>query len=308
MKYLAWVLKWLRNRNVILILAFVLGLALGPAVSFTAALTLPALAVIVMASASQIPTRDLLPVRRLVRPTVLAVTFTYLVASPVILVLGRLLIADPELYAGLVLVAAAPSGAVVLPFTAILAGDTNLSLLGTIGVYLSALLVTPLLVEVAAGGGLIQPQQMLIVLGELVVLPLLASRVLRLPPLIRYIDRWRGTVVNWGFFVVILSVVAVNRDVFLRQPRVLALMTVVALLSVFGLGYLVRYVLRWLGVERAEQVSLQLFSSIKNSGFAAATALALVSARAAVPGAVFSVIIVIYLIFLGIEAGRRERR
>jgi hypothetical protein len=42
--------------------------------------------------------------------------------------------------------------------------------------------------------------------------------------------------------------------------------------------------------------------TVKNSGFAAATALALFSEKASVPGTVISVFIVLYLIWIGMHA------
>ena len=75
--------------------------------------------------------------------------------------------------------------------------------------------------------------------------------------------------------------------------------------STFGLGALVSWALRRLRVRRPTRVSLILFATIKNSGLAAAVALALVSLRASLPGAVATALNVLYLIWLGVRA-RRE--
>lgn len=300
--------RLLRNPNIILLLAFIVGLVFGQALSFTTRLTLPALAIIVAAGASEIPTHALSPLRRLERSTLLAVIASYLIATPAILLVAWLLIADPELLTGFIFVAISPPGVIVLPFTATLGGDVTLSLVGTVGAYLSALIVTPLLAALLIGPMLVQPLQLFITLVEVILIPLLVSRLLRWPPLLRHLDHWRTDIVAWGFFVVIVSVVAINRDVFLSEPIVLALSAAVALITVFGVGFLVESLLGRAGIEHRTLISLTMFAVIKNGGFAAATALALVSPRASLPGAVTTAVIALYLISLSLRAGQRRRR
>lgn len=75
------VFRLLRNRNFMLILAFVLGIALGKAANWTEQLTLPALALVMTVSTLQIPSRAFLPLRGLVRPMLLAVVFNYLILN-----------------------------------------------------------------------------------------------------------------------------------------------------------------------------------------------------------------------------------
>ena len=93
---------------------------------------------------------------------------------------------------------------------------------------------------------------------------------------------------------------------FLRQPQTLLLTTAVAVLSVFGTAFVVERLLPRRRFPASQVTSLALFAAIKNSGFAAATALALVGDVAAVPGAVVTVVIVAYLIYAGVRAERRR--
>ena len=299
-------LRLLGNRNVLLVLAFVLGLLVGP-VPWFGDLTLPALALVMMAAATQVPSSALVPPRRLLRPTLLALACTYGLSAAVTLLAARLLFHESDLWVGFVLVAAAPPGVAVLPFAGILGGDTTLALLGTAGAYLAALVMAPLMAAVLVGPRLLQPARLAIILVELVLIPLLVSRLFRHPRLLAYANRWRSALVNWGFFVVIFTVVALSRDVFLRQPQTLLLTTAVAVLSVFGTALVVERTWPRLGFSAPEVTSLALFAAIKNSGFAAATALALVGDVAAVPGAVVTVAIVAYLIYEGLRADRERR-
>lgn len=155
------------------------------------------------------------------------------------------------------------------------------------------------------GESLLQPLELLTILVELIVIPVVLSRLLLLTSLAQRIEKWRGTMVNWGFFLVIFIVVGLNREMFLEQPEMVGLASAVAMVSIFVLGYLINIALKKLGVERAIRVSLTLMGTVKNSGVAAATALTLFGREASVPGAIVSVFNVLYLIYLGLRAEQR---
>jgi BASS family bile acid:Na+ symporter len=286
-------------------MAFVLGIALGQVASWTEQLTLPALALVMTVSTIQISTKACLPLRSLVHPMLLAVVFNYLVLSTVMLALAWGLMPNWELWTGFVVVAAAPPGVAVIPFTHILAGDAAFSLVGTVGAYLAALIIVPVMLFLLVGESFLQPLELVIILVELIVVPVVLSRLLLLTGLAQHIEKWRGTIVNWGFFLVIFTVVGLNREVLLEQPQMVGLTSAVAIVSVFVLGYLIELVLKRLGVERAVRVSLTLMGTVKNSGVAAAIALTLFGGEASVPGAVVSVFNVLYLICLGLRAEQK---
>jgi BASS family bile acid:Na+ symporter len=304
-----FILKLVRNRNFILILSFVLGILLGKgAAYYTKPFTLPALALIMTVSATQFSSKAILPLRSLLRSVLLAVLFNYLIHSTLLLALARWLMPTPELWIGSVILAASPPGVAVIPFTYLLGGNAALSLVGTVGVYVAALAIMPAMARALLGAGVLSPWKLLPILVELVVIPLLLSRLLLFAKLDRYLQKARGTIVNWGFFLVTFTVVGLNREVFLGQPKVLVRASIVGFLSIFALGYLLGLALKWLGVPRAERVSFTLMGTVKNSGFAAATALALFSDKASVPGTVVSVFIVLYLIWIGVQAERSRHR
>jgi bile acid:Na+ symporter, BASS family len=278
-----------------------LGLVAGSWAKWMAPLTLPALALVMTLSATQVASHDLVPWSKLVRPTVLAILLNFGLASGLTLLLAHWLTPDPDLWVGFVLVAVSPPGVAILPFSYILGGDVALSLIGTAGGYLAALAIAPLMAFVLIGPSVIQPLSLLLILGESVALPLLFSRVLRRPTLAPHVDRVRGTLVNWGFFIVVFTVVALNRDVFFGEPRILLGTALIALLTTFGLQVVLELVLPRLGADRATSISLLLMGTLKNTGFAAATALTLFGSRAAVPGAVVTILNVVYLIALSLR-------
>ncbi|MDH7498763.1 MAG: hypothetical protein QHH30_00055 [candidate division NC10 bacterium] len=301
--------RLLRNRNFILLLAFFLGLALGSGVAhYTKHLTLPALALVMTVSATQVSSGGLGPARKLLLPILYAIAFNYLIHSTVILALAKWLMPSQELWTGSVILASAPPGVAIIPFTYLLGGNATFSLIGTIGAYLAALAIMPAMARLFLGAGVLSPWKLLPILVELVIVPVLLSRLLILTGLDRPLSKWRGTIVNWGFFLVTFTVVGLNRQVFLGQPQVLARASLMGFLSIFVLGFLIEFALKRLGVERGARVSFTLLGTVKNSGFAAATALALFSEGASVPGTVISVFIVLYLVWIGIQAQRRGSR
>lgn len=276
-------------------------MTLGKVANWTEQLTLPTLALIMTVSVTQISLKEFVPLKSIVRPMLLAVAFNYLILSTVILLLAWWLMPDEELWTGFVILAAVPPAVAVIPFTYILAGNTTLSLIGVIGGYLAALVITPVMARLLVGESFAQPLQLLTILGELIVLPLLLSRLLLRLRLARHIDRWRGTIVNWGFFIVIFTVVGLNRDVFLGEPVVLGLTAAVSVASTFLLGYLIEFTLKKLGVNEATRVSLMLMGTMKNGGLAAGITLALFSERASVPMAVITPFSILYLVSLSLR-------
>lgn len=295
------------NRNFAFGTAFVLGLVLGaPVARPLAPLTLPALGTLIALTAADVSGRVFRDWRQVLRATGLALLATYVVNMIAVVVLASLVVPEPDLYAGFALVAASPPAVGGLGFCAALRGDVVLTLVGTIGAHVAALVITPTLTLLLVRPGLVQPEQLFVLLVQLIVIPLLVSRVLRYHRILPYVRRWRGPVINWAYAVVIFVAVGVNRDVFFSQPLLVARVSLVAAASTFGLGALSQYFLRRLHVPRGTLVSLVLFATLKNAGFAASAALALISARAALPGAVTSVFISLYLLWLGLAAEREH--
>lgn len=294
----------LRNRTFILLSALAGGLLLSGPASRMSGLTLPALAVVLTVSVTQVSPRDFVPLRRVVRPVVSALLLNFVLHGALVLVLARWLMPTRELFIGYVLVAAAPPGIAVVPFTHVMRGDLRLSVHGTFGLYAVCLLLTPALIYLLTGGAVTSPLQLFRTILLLILIPFAVAQAIRPSRAAPYIDRWRGTIINWGFFVVVFTVVGLNREVFLSQPRVLALVSAPALLSSFGLAALVEAVGRRLNLGRATVNSAVLLASIKNSAFAAAIGLSLFGEASSVPGAVLGAWYALYFIYLGIKGER----
>lgn len=300
------VLGLLRNRNFLLVSSIVLGMVVGSGAHRVQALTLPGLALAMTVSVVQVDAGAFRSLRNLARATFVSLLLNYVLLGGLTLLLARLWNPDPELWTGFVLSAAVPSGIAVIPFSFLLGGDTTLALLGSVGVYLSALLIMPALTSALAGADSVDPLRLVIALVEIVLVPLALSRLIRATPLRATVERWRGAVVNWAFALLMFAVVGINRDALLRQPTVLALTLAIALAGNFGLGFALEWALERLHVARTARVTYLLMASMKNTGLAAAMALALFTERTSVPAAVISATNVFYLVWLGVRRPRSD--
>jgi BASS family bile acid:Na+ symporter len=135
-------------------------------------------------------------------------------------------------------------------------------------------------------------------LGELIAIPFGVAYLLRRAGVVPKLEKYRGTVINWGFFAVVYTIVGLNQAAFLTQPRMLLPVALIAFFSTFVLGYLVDRLARFLGRDKPNRVSLIFLATRKNYGMAAAIALALFGSRGAIPAAVATVFAVVHFVWL----------
>jgi len=252
----------------------------------------------------QVSARALTDWRLVARSVLWSVVLSYVLLGGLTLVLARWLVPDPAFWPGFVLVAVVPCGIAVLPFSYILGGEPAFALMGLLGVYLVSLVVTPLAALQLIGSDVVSPTRLVTILLQLVALPLLLSRLIAASPWKPLAERWRGTIVNWSFSLLILAAIGVNRDVLLGQPSAVFLCALIGLAGNFGLSVILDAVLSRLGVGRPRRMTLILMGTLKNTSLAAAIALALFGERASLPTAVISATNVLYMVWLGMRWGR----
>ncbi len=297
-----FLLKILSNRNFIFILAVILGLALGDRAGWIRHLTIPALAVVMTVSMTQLNIGSISFSKGLFKPILWSIALNYILFGSVILVLAWYLAPDVQSWYGFVIVAAAPPGVAIAPFVAILSGNEKYALIGVIGAYFASLLIIPAASIIFIGSNIVSPVRLLLILAELIIGPFIVSQLVIRLNIYRYINKWRSKIVNWGLFLVIFTVIALNRDLLLSNPSILARSSLIAFIPIFGLGFFLQALLPKTGMAAENLSSHILFATVKNGGFAAATSLALFGENASLPGAITSVFIVIYLITLTFRA------
>jgi len=299
------VIGLLRNRDFIMILALACGLLWGNGAKWTEPLTLPGLALVMTLSTTAVSGGLFRSPKTMLVPLLSGVVMNYLILGGFLLGINAFLIHDEAIESGFVLVAAVPPAVAVLPYTVFLKGNNYFSLLGTIGAYLSALILTPLMAVSLLGTGFVHPAKIVTIMVELILVPLVASRVLVRTGIANRIEPLKGSIVNWTFFLITYTIVGLNRNVFLSHPFSLLPVATVALASTFFLGWLIDRVGRMCRVEAGTRVSLLLLGTLKNYGLAGGLALTLFGNKTALPATVSTVFMIVYIIWLQLKLRSR---
>lgn len=294
-----FLIKMLRHRNFILSLALVLGLVAGHGAHYTETTVLPLLAVIMTLSTMSVEGSVFRSARGLAIPALAGLIMSFVVLGGVLLALNFLMIRNDAFARGFIVLAAVPPAVAVVPFTRLLRGNHSFSLIGAIGCYLGGLVITPLMALAFLGTNVIQPGKLFLVLLELILAPLILSRVLRWTGASGRLEPASGIITNWCFFLITYTIVGLNRDLFLYQTLALAPVMMIALFSTFILGGIIKILGRLLHIDSPTVVSLMLLGTLKNYGLAGGLALTLFDRHSAVPAAVSTVFMIVYIMWLG---------
>ena len=292
------------DRNFILSLAIVLGLALGQGALWTEGLVLPALAFVMMLSMTGVEGRLFRSPRTLLTPLLAGLTLNYVVNGGVTLLLGALLIREETFRTGFVLLAAVPPAVGVIPFTGFLEGDIEFSIVATLGCYLSAFIVTPLIIYSLLGFGGDLQVKLIATMAQVIILPFVLSRVLVRTGAAERIARVRGPLLNWSFFLVVYTTVGLNRQVFATQPLSLIPAAALTVATTYLLGTAIERGGRLLKIDPKRVTSMILLGTSKNAGFAAGLALTLFGRETAVPSTVQTISMLTYVIYLDLRKRR----
>ena len=288
----------LNNRNFIFLLAITFGFVLPQAAQWTKILMMPALALVMMLATINVPNDYFLNPRAILKPSLAGILMTYVILSGAILLLSALLIDDKNLWIGFVLIAAVPPAVAVIPFTAILEGNVSATLSGTVASYLTALLIMPLMFWIFIGTGFDDPYKLVRIMLLLIVLPLVLSRMIIY---FNWQDRFapvRGLLTDWGFFIVLYSIIGVNRDLIFSQPLSILPVAGVVFATTFVLGWAIQKTCVLFKVDKKNIISLILQGTLKNQGIAGGLAIALFEKEVALPSAVYSIFMILYIMWL----------
>ncbi len=299
----------LKNNSFILALALVAGIVLGQGATYTRDAVTPLLAAIMAVSLVGVSSDVFRGGAGLVRPVTLALLLNYVVLGGLFILLAFLVLEDPGLRAGYVLIAAVPPAVAVIPFSYRLGGDVSFALLGSVAAYVAAFVFTPVITLLALGTSLVQPQQLLLALVQLIAVPFLVSRVVRRSArLVSWLDVHRGTLLNWGFFVVVYTIIGLNREALFDFSSDLLRVMGISLLGTFGIAYGVLLVTRIMGVAKPVGISYAVMGAWKNYGLAGAIALLYFGELAALPSAVTTAFAIVNFIVLGMTVSIRHDR
>ena len=291
-------IKLLNNRNFIFILAITLGLLLPKPAEWTKTLMMPALALVMTLATINVPDNFFLNPRTLWKPSLAGILMTYVILGSILLILSALLIEDENLRIGFVLIAAVPPAVAVIPFTAILDGNVSYTLSGTVASYIAALLIMPLFFVLFIGTSFQDPYKLIQIMILLIILPLILSRIIlyrnwqdRLSPV-------RGILTDWGFFIVLYSMIGVNRDLIFSTPLTVLPIAVIVFGTTFILGEAIQKICVFCNIDKKNMISLVLQGTLKNQGIAGGLAISLFEKEAALPSAIYSIFMILYIMWL----------
>ena len=287
-----------RNRNVIFLLAVAASFLIPEAAPLTRHLVLPALALAMSLSTMEIASSVFRRPRSLLFPALLGIIMSYVILGNIIIGLSALMISDEMTWIGFVLLASVPPAIAVIPFSGFLRGNGLLSLIGTAGAYLGALIIMPLIALGLLSPTEMDPFKLVMIILELIVLPMVVSRWLIRKGLKERIEPYRGTVTNWSFFIVIYTLIALNRHIIFSQTMLLLPIASISIITMFILGFLIDWVLSLFHITKENRTSLVLLGTLKNQGLAGGLALTLYGQEAALPSAISTIVMIVYVIWL----------
>ncbi len=290
----------INHRDFVLILALVTGFLLGERTRPLAEISIWPLGLVMVFATTNFSFRSWIPVSNALRPLAISALLNYGIFGLLVIGLSWFFFhtAAFSIYIGFVLVAAAPPGPSVIPFSALLNGDNNFSVSGVFGLHLLAVVLTPLILLVFLGQALIDPWVILGIMAQLILLPLLISRLLRHPRILPRIQHVRNRVIKWGFFLVITPIVGMGAPVLRTDPVSVLKISGVLLFVMFVMGFLYHVLMHKAKQNRGFIISSTLMMVIKSSAFAAVTAFAFFpdDARVALPPAVVSIFVTLFII------------
>jgi len=303
---------WWRNRNFLLILSIFLALVAGQPAHFLEPAVLPSLGLVMTLALLGVSGQVFRSPRSLIMPVLAGLFLNFGVNGGLILALAALFPPGEAITTGFVLLAAVPPAVAVVPFAALLKGDRTVALLGTIGCYLGALIITPLMAVGLLGATFVHPWKIMEILVELILVPLALSRLLQRTGLAARLEPLKGALTNWSFALITYIIVGLNRSLFLQEPATLLAPVAIAAAGTFLLGGVIREAARLLGLSRPLTVSLVLLGTMKNTALAGGLALSLFDDRTAVPATVSTIFLILYFVWLSFrhkqpgdgEAGR----
>jgi predicted Na+-dependent transporter len=292
----------INHRDFVLSAAIVCGLILGEQIKVIADFSIWILAVIMVFAISGFSFRSWIPVKNALKPIAISILLNFVIFGAVLISLAWLFFRSSEnfeYYIGLVLIAAAPPGPSIIPFSAMMKGDNSFSVTGVFGLYFAAMIFTPLILLIFLGESLVNPIMIFRILITIIIIPLVLSRFLRHKKVLPIVEKSRDTIMKWGFFMVITIIVGSSSSVIFSQPASVLIISGVFAISMYVLGAVYHIFMK----KRKKRLDFIISSTfilvIKSSAFSAVAALTFFpnQPNVALPSAILSLFVTMFIIF-----------
>ncbi len=292
----------LRNSTVMLLLAIFIGLIFPQAAYYFKGFVNHSLIIMLTISAMGMRIRSIFSAKRGVKTVLVGLALNYVALSALCILLGYLFFPmDAELRNGFVVMAAVPVAVAVVPFTYLLNGDVEYSMSVTALLYLLALILTPLLIY-ALFGSAINLWDLITLDLQLILLPLVLSRVLLLLKANRLSRRLYDIVINLSLVVIVYAIIGVNQHTFFSGEGFIYPILAASLIRTFGIGILTEKVSAKIGVEKQLIPPFTMLASIKNMALTSTLALSLFTPKSSLPAAICMPLEIFLFIYLKARA------
>jgi BASS family bile acid:Na+ symporter len=279
-------------------MAIAAGLLFDPAAQWTKHLVLPTLALILTLAMTDISGKVYEYRRSPLIPALVGVFMSYVILGNFIVGLGAFLIHDERLWIGFIIMAAVPPAIAVVPLARLWGGSEIYAVIGTIGAYIGALIIIPVIASGLLDVHSIDMTRLIVVAAVLIFLPFLLYKIIMRRGLHAKIEPIKGILIKWCHFLILYTIVGLNRETIIGQPSSLYPVAAIALTSTFLLGFLIEWIGARLRISKEKLTSLRLLGTLKNYALAAGLALSLFSKDSALPAAVFMIFMMIYISWL----------
>jgi bile acid:Na+ symporter, BASS family len=288
----------LHNRNFILLMAVTAGLLFNHAAEWTRLLVLPSLALVLTFAMADFSVKMYEHRGSLLIPAFIGVFMSYVILGNFIVGLGAFLIHDESLWTGFIIMAAVPPAVAVVPLSSSWGGNEIYAVIGTIGAYIGALIIIPVIAAGLLDMHSFDITGLIVAAVVLIFLPLLLYKVIVRRRLQARIEPLKGILTKWCHFLILYTIVGLNRETIVGQPSSLYPIAAIALTSTFLLGFLIEWIGALFRISKEKLTSLCLLGTLKNYALAAGLALSLFSKETALPSAVFMIFMMIYISWL----------
>lgn len=295
------ILRFINHRDFVLTLALVVGFVFGEKLKFLAEISVYSLGVVMIFATTGFSFSNWWPLQKVVRPLAWSLLLNYLVFGLIVAILGWWFLGRGDYFpyfVGIILLVGSPPGPSVVPFATILKGDNQFSVTGVFGLHILAMVLAPAILFVMLGQAVIDPWQIFFIMLKTILVPLLISRLLRLPMVFEKVNRVKDGVIKWGFFLVIAPIMGMSADVLFANPYPLAVITAIFVFAMYGVGLGYFIMMRYFGFPRPFLISSTLMLTTKSSAFAAVAAFTFFGndPRVALPAAIVSVLVTLFVI------------
>ncbi len=287
--------------SVMATLAVVLGFVTGGFPAYTSEITLAALLIVMSLSTREVRFSELRSIKGHVKDFVIVFLLNYGLLSFSMIALSYLLFTDIKLIQGMVVFALVPSAIAVIPFTNMVKGDMELSLISTSLLYLSSLVMVPVFLFLLFGSevGMMPIMKNLFIM---LVLPIFISRLLLK---VGYGPRKHDqAIVNVSFLIIIMGAIGANRHLFFDRTEILLPIFFIGFVRSIGLTSITALIGKKLDLSYKKLRSYILFSGYKNGGLSIILAVILFGTEASFPivvGFPFDLILIIYIMNILID-------